>query len=288
MAGPVADPEADRRSRSPEGQAASPRGLPTPRQHAARGAELPAPGSSPNLKSRFKALVDPRPRLGRPPFDVRGPGRHLPRRGSCGASCAAFPRARDPLSLGCTYLDGPAPPARLSPRGRVHALTTRSQLPEYRMVARARRSSTTVRPCRVNREFAFHGARAAADPRDERAPRRGHPRRGCRRAWASTPRLPGGRAGTRLEIWTRGADRFEAVGPLRGSWFTEGVRGPDCRTCKRFAAGEDAAAGEPGRRRRRQGPWRWSRPATLAKHRAGDRRSPSDCIRTAAPAGVAR
>jgi len=40
-----------------------------------------------------------------------------------------------------------------------------------------------------------------------------------------------------LEIWTRGAERFEAV-PLRGSWFTEAFEGP-MSNLQRFVAGED-------------------------------------------------
>jgi predicted dehydrogenase len=41
-----------------------------------------------------------------------------------------------------------------------------------------------------------------------------------------------------LEVWTRGAERFDAV-PLRGSWFTEAFEGP-MSNLQRFVAGEDA------------------------------------------------
>jgi hypothetical protein len=40
-----------------------------------------------------------------------------------------------------------------------------------------------------------------------------------------------------LELWTRGAGRFEAVA-LRGSWFTEAFEGP-MSNLQRFATGED-------------------------------------------------
>jgi predicted dehydrogenase len=46
-----------------------------------------------------------------------------------------------------------------------------------------------------------------------------------------------------LEIWTRGAERFEAV-PLRGSWFTEAFEGP-MSNLQRFVAGEDARLVSP-------------------------------------------
>jgi predicted dehydrogenase len=46
-----------------------------------------------------------------------------------------------------------------------------------------------------------------------------------------------------LEIWTRGAERFEAV-PLRGSWFTEAFEGP-MSNLQRFATGEDARLVSP-------------------------------------------
>jgi predicted dehydrogenase len=46
-----------------------------------------------------------------------------------------------------------------------------------------------------------------------------------------------------LEIWTRGADRFEPV-TLRGSWFTEAFEGPMSNLI-RFAAGEDARLVSP-------------------------------------------
>jgi hypothetical protein len=46
-----------------------------------------------------------------------------------------------------------------------------------------------------------------------------------------------------LELWTRGAGRFEAV-PLRGSWFTEAFEGP-MSNLQRFATGEDAQLVSP-------------------------------------------
>jgi predicted dehydrogenase len=46
-----------------------------------------------------------------------------------------------------------------------------------------------------------------------------------------------------LEIWTRGAERFEAV-PLRGSWFTEAFEGP-MSNLQRFVTGEDARLVSP-------------------------------------------
>jgi predicted dehydrogenase len=46
-----------------------------------------------------------------------------------------------------------------------------------------------------------------------------------------------------LEIWTRGAERFEAV-PLRGSWFTEAFEGP-MSNLQRFATGEDSRLVSP-------------------------------------------
>jgi predicted dehydrogenase len=46
-----------------------------------------------------------------------------------------------------------------------------------------------------------------------------------------------------LEIWTRGAERFESV-PLRGSWFTEAFEGP-MSNLQRFVAGEDARLVSP-------------------------------------------
>ena len=46
-----------------------------------------------------------------------------------------------------------------------------------------------------------------------------------------------------LELWTRGADRFEPV-PLRGSWFTEAFEGP-MSNLQRFAAGEDTRLVSP-------------------------------------------
>ena len=49
--------------------------------------------------------------------------------------------------------------------------------------------------------------------------------------------------GAVFEIWTRGADRFEAV-PLRGSWFTEAFEGP-MSNLRRFVAGEDARLVSP-------------------------------------------
>ncbi|HKE16312.1 MAG TPA: Gfo/Idh/MocA family oxidoreductase [Kofleriaceae bacterium] len=46
-----------------------------------------------------------------------------------------------------------------------------------------------------------------------------------------------------LEIWTRGAARFESI-PLRGSWFTEAFEGP-MSNLQRFIAGEDARLVSP-------------------------------------------
>jgi predicted dehydrogenase len=46
-----------------------------------------------------------------------------------------------------------------------------------------------------------------------------------------------------LEIWTRGAGRFEPVA-LRGSWFTEAFEGP-MSNLMRFVAGEDARLVSP-------------------------------------------
>ena len=46
-----------------------------------------------------------------------------------------------------------------------------------------------------------------------------------------------------LEIWERGAERFEVV-PLRGSWFTEAFDGP-MSNLQRFATGEDTRLVSP-------------------------------------------
>jgi len=118
------------------------------------------------------------------------------------------------------------------PRG-VFTRTTRSQLPEYADVANA--TILDYGPtCRVT-VGAFHAH--APLPTHAMSELRVEGTRG-----AAVARMgvnldyPKGLPDT-LEIWMRGAERFEPV-PLRGSWFTEAFEGP-MSNLQRFVAGED-------------------------------------------------
>jgi len=124
------------------------------------------------------------------------------------------------------------------PRG-VFTRTTRSPLPEYADVASA--TILDYGPaCRVL-VGAFHAHaplpdHAMSELRIEGTRGSAVARMGVNLAY------PKGLPDT-LEIWTRGADRFEAV-PLRGSWFTEAFEGP-MSNLQRFVCGEDARLVSP-------------------------------------------
>jgi predicted dehydrogenase len=124
------------------------------------------------------------------------------------------------------------------PRG-VFARTTRSPLPEYADVANA--TILDYGPtCRVL-VGAFHAH--APLPRHAMSELRVEGTRGAAVARMGVNlAYPTGEPDT-LEIWTRGAARFEAV-PLRGSWFTEAFEGP-MSNLQRFATGEDARLVSP-------------------------------------------
>jgi len=124
------------------------------------------------------------------------------------------------------------------PRG-VFTRTTRSPLPDYADVASA--TILDYGPaCRVL-VAAFHAhaplpTHAMSELRIEGTRGSAVARMGVNLAY------PKGEPDT-LEIWTRGADRFEPV-PLRGSWFTEAFEGP-MSNLQRFVAGEDARLVSP-------------------------------------------
>lgn len=124
------------------------------------------------------------------------------------------------------------------PRG-VFTRTTRSPLPDYADVASA--TILDYGPaCRVL-VAAFHAhaplpTHAMSELRIEGTRGSAVAQMGVNLAY------PKGEPDT-LEIWTRGADRFEPV-PLRGSWFTEAFEGP-MSNLQRFVAGEDARLVSP-------------------------------------------
>jgi predicted dehydrogenase len=124
------------------------------------------------------------------------------------------------------------------PRG-VFTRTTRSPLPDYADVASA--TILDYGPaCRVL-VAAFHAH--APLPMHAMSELRIEGTRGSAVAQMGVNlAYPKGEPDT-LEIWTRGADRFEAV-PLRGSWFTEAFEGP-MSNLQRFVAGEDARLVSP-------------------------------------------
>ncbi|HMG56019.1 MAG TPA: Gfo/Idh/MocA family oxidoreductase [Kofleriaceae bacterium] len=124
------------------------------------------------------------------------------------------------------------------PRG-VFTRTTRSPLPDYADVASA--TILDYGPaCRVL-VAAFHAH--APLPRHAMSELRIEGTRGSAVAQMGVNlAYPKGEPDT-LEIWTRGADRFEPV-PLRGSWFTEAFEGP-MSNLQRFVAGEDARLVSP-------------------------------------------
>ena len=124
------------------------------------------------------------------------------------------------------------------PRG-VFTRTTRSRLPDYADVASA--TLLDYGPaCRVV-VAAFHAhaplpTHAMSELRIEGTRGSAVAKMGVNLAY------PKGEPDT-LEIWTRGADRFEPVA-LRGSWFTEAFEGP-MSNLQRFVAGEDARLVSP-------------------------------------------
>jgi predicted dehydrogenase len=124
------------------------------------------------------------------------------------------------------------------PRG-VFTRTTRSQQPEYADVASA--TILDYGPtCRVI-VSTFHAhaplpTHAMSELRIEGTRGAAVARMGVNLAY------PRGEPDT-LEIWSRGAERFEPVA-LRGSWFTEAFEGPMCNL-QRFVTGEDARLVSP-------------------------------------------
>jgi predicted dehydrogenase len=118
------------------------------------------------------------------------------------------------------------------PRG-VFTRTTRSQNPDYADVASA--NILDYGPSRRVIVNAFHAhapllAHAMSELRVEGTHGAAVARMGVNLAY------PTGEPDT-LEIYTRGADRFESIA-LRGSWFTEAFEGP-MSNLQRFATGED-------------------------------------------------
>lgn len=124
------------------------------------------------------------------------------------------------------------------PRG-VFTRTTRSALPEYADVANA--TILDYGPSRRVLLGAFH-AHAPLPTHAMSELRIDGTRGGAVAKMGVNLAYPTGEPDT-LELWTRGAPRFQSVA-LRGSWFTEAFEGP-MSNLQRFVAGEDARLVSP-------------------------------------------